>query len=245
MSERRPARTVEGAGGVASEAASDLYVVVAAYNEGAVIGDTVRELVRHFPSTVVVDDGSEDDTSQQAADAGATVLRHPINLGQGAALQTGMTFSLRRGAKYIATFDADGQHSPSDVHQMLEALQAAGADIVLGSRFLGEAPGIPFGRKLFLKAAILFTNITTGVKLTDTHNGLRVMTADAARKLKITQSGMAHASEFIEQIKRLRLKHLEVPVRIHYTSYSLRKGQNVSNALRILTDVFSSKVMKW
>ncbi len=137
--------------------------------------------------------------SERAREQGVTVLRHPINLGQGAALQTGISYALRHGARYVATFDGDGQH-PRDLVRMLEKLKEISADIVLGSRFLGEAPGIPLRRKLFLRAAVLFTNVTTGTRLTDTHNGLRLMTADAARRFRITQNGMAHASEFIEQI---------------------------------------------
>ncbi len=224
---------------------SQLYVVVAAYNEESAVGEAVRELVALFAQVIVVDDGSDDRTSERAREQGVTVLRHPINLGQGAALQTGITYALKRGARYVATFDGDGQHDARDLARMLEELKRSGADIVLGSRFLGEAPGMPLRRRLFLRAAVLFTNLTTGTRLTDTHNGLRLMTADAARRFRITQNGMAHASEFIEQIRRLRLKYVELPVKVRYTDYSRSKGQSLSNALQILTDLVSSKLAKW
>lgn len=224
---------------------SVLYVVAAAYNEEAVIAETVKEVTAYFPNVIVVDDGSRDGTAGRAREAGATVLRHPINLGQGAALQTGITYAIQQNARYIATFDADGQHDPRDLPQMLDALQSQDVDIALGSRFLGQATGMPRRRRLFLRTALLFSNLTTGVKLTDTHNGLRLMTRETAQRIRITQNGMAHASEFIEQIRRLELRHVEVPVNIRYTPYSLAKGQNMSNALRVLTDLVSSKVLKW
>ncbi len=220
-------------------------MVVAAYNEETVLADTLREVLARYPHVVVVDDGSRDRTAAVARECGVRVVRHPINLGQGAALQTGIRFALRRGAAYIVTFDADGQHDVDDIPGMLETLEREGADIVLGSRFLGSATGLPWKRRLVLRAAVSFTNRTTGVRLTDTHNGLRLMTAAAGRRFNIRQNGMAHASEFIEQIGRLKLRYVEVPVHIRYTAYSLQKGQKLTNAVRILSELFASWVVKW
>jgi glycosyltransferase involved in cell wall biosynthesis len=225
--------------------ARDVHVVVAAYNEESVIARTVRELVEFFPNAIVVDDGSSDRTAARAGQAGAVVVRHPINLGQGAALQTGITYALQRRARYIATFDADGQHQAHDLIRMFDVLRSRNADIALGSRFLGDAEGLPMRRRLLLKAAVLFTNLATGTKLSDAHNGLRLMTAEAARKFRVTQNGMAHASEFIEQIHRLRLNYVEVPAHIRYTAYSLAKGQSNSGAVRILSDLVFSKLAQW
>jgi len=223
-----------------------VFVVIAAYNEESVIDETILELTRRFEHVVVVDDGSRDRTAERARQSGAEVLRHPINLGQGAALQTGITYALRGGATHVATFDADGQHDPQDLIHMLDVLgRTPGTDIVLGSRFLGTASGLPLHRKIVLKGARFFTNLTTGVRLTDAHNGLRLMTAEAAAKIRITQNGMAHASEFIARIRQHRLKYVEVPVHIRYTAYSLRKGQRLSSALNIVTDLLASRFMKW
>ena len=223
----------------------DLWVVIAAYNEAEVIAATVAEVLRVYPRVVVVDDGSRDATRAAARAAGATVLRHPINLGQGAALQTGITYALSRGARYLVTYDADGQHDIADIPVMLDALRSRGADVVLGSRFLGRTTGMPLRRRMVLKAAVIFTNITAGIRVTDTHNGLRLMTAEAAAALRITQNGMAHASEILEQIGRRRLKYVEVPVHIRYTEYSLRKGQRLSGAIRIVTDLFTGWLTRW
>jgi glycosyltransferase involved in cell wall biosynthesis len=219
-------------------------VIVPAFNEAAVIGPGVRDLRNRFANVVVVDDGSADATASAAFAAGAVVLQHALNAGQGAALQTGIDYALANGATYVATFDADGQHRVEDLVAMLAALQGGSHDIVLGSRFLGHAEGLPFVRRLVLKAAVLFTNLTTGLRLTDAHNGLRVMTARAARRLQIRQDGMAHASELIEQVGRLGLRYAEVPVTITYSEYSQAKGQRLSNSLLILRDLVAGWLLR-
>lgn len=211
------------------------WVVVPAHGEAAVIRRTVAALRERFPRVVVVDDGSPDATGDEALAAGAVVLRHPVNLGQGAALQTGIEYALAQGAAYVATFDADGQHDPADLARMYQTLQRGDCDIVLGSRFAGRAEGLSPARRLALKAAVAFTNLTTGVRLTDAHNGLRIMTADAARRLDLRQDQMAHASELVARIGQLGLRHAEEPVTITYDDYSRRKGQKLSNGFHILS----------
>jgi hypothetical protein len=144
---------------------------------------------------------------------------------------------LEQGARYVATFDADGQHAVADLKKMLGVLMGNRLDVVLGSRFLGASLGLPRLRLIALKAAVLFTKATSGLPLTDAHNGLRAMTAEAARKLESTQDRMAHASEIINQIGRLELRYREVPVTIRYSEYSLRKGQKVRGSVGILVDL--------
>ena len=222
----------------------DLWIVIPAFNEGPVIGEVVMAVRTLCDNVVVVDDCSEDDTGVQALAAGATVLRHPINLGQGAALQTGIRYALRRGADSIVTFDADGQHRPEDISVLLDTQIKTGADVVLGSRFLGHAENIPRLRRLLLQLAIVYTQITSGVKLTDAHNGLRLLTRRAAERIHIRQDRMAHASEIIAQIGALGLTVAEAPVTIVYTKYSLRKGQRLSNAFNILADLFVARLNK-
>jgi glycosyltransferase involved in cell wall biosynthesis len=214
------------------------------YNEGTVIYGVVREVMRAFPNLVVVDDGSSDNGVEQAGRAGATVLRHPINLGQGAALQTGISYALQQGARYLITFDADGQHQIRDVFAMLEIIQQRNLDVVLGSRFIGQAIGMSLGRRLLLRAAVIFTKISTGLNLTDAHNGLRVFTRDAALKINIQQNRMAHASEILEQISTNKMKYAEIGNTIHYTEYSKEKGQKASNALNIVIDLMIGRLGK-
>lgn len=221
-----------------------LWIVVPAYNEAKAIRTVVSSLRSQGYPVVVVDDGSADDTAGVARDAGAIVLRHLLNLGQGGALQTGITFCLESGARYICTFDADGQHRAEDIGGMWERLVAGGFDIVLGSRFLGDARGIPLSRTLLLKAAVLFTRLHSGLKLTDAHNGLRVMTAEAAARLKLKQMGMAHASEIIDQIAKLGLRYCEAPVSVIYTEYSKAKGQSALESIRILMDLIVGRTLR-
>jgi glycosyltransferase involved in cell wall biosynthesis len=218
-------------------ARSRTWVVIAAYNEGKVIRDVVAEVVRAGWNVVVVDDGSRDDTADSAAVPGAYVLRHVINLGQGAALQTGIDFALRRDAEHIVTFDADGQHDAECIPALIKALDDA--DIALGSRFLGKAiEGASARRVALLKTATLVSNGLSGMKLTDAHCGFRAFRASAAPKLRITQDRMAHASELLRKIHTSGLRVVEVPVTVRYTEHSMSKGQGGMQAVRILFDYF-------
>jgi len=219
-----------------------IWIVVAAFNEATVLGPIVSDLMRRTYRVVVVDDGSSDATGQIALSAGATVITHPVNLGQGAALQTGIKFALQQGAAFVVTFDADGQHRPSDIARLIEALTDYDAAYALGSRFLGSSRGMPLGRRLLLQVAIWLTRVMTGLRLTDTHNGLRAMTRDGASHIFLRQNRMAHASELLEQIAASGLRHVEVPVTIDYTRYSLAKGQRLSDSLAILFDLSAQKL---
>lgn len=219
-----------------------VWVVVAAYNEASVIGKVVADLVRHHYTVAVIDDGSHDGTGPRARGAGAKVVTHPFNLGQGAALQTGIQFALSHGARYVVTFDADGQHRVGDIETLIKALQTHKADFALGSRFLGGTVGIPLLRRLLLKAAVVFTRFTTGLRTTDTHNGLRAMTRRGASQIVLRQNRMAHASELLNQIARTGLSHIEAPVTIDYSAYSLAKGQRLGDSIAILVDLSAQRL---
>jgi glycosyltransferase involved in cell wall biosynthesis len=223
---------------------SPTFVVIAAYNEAGAIARVLADVLRFGYEGVVVDDGSHDETGDTAARAGANVLRHRVNLGQGAALQTGIEYALRQGAERIVTFDADGQHRANDIPKLLEALDRSGADYALGSRFLGSSIAPPTLRRLLLKAATWFTRMTTGLHLTDTHNGLRAMTHRGASRINLRQNRMAHASELLDQIARSGLRYVEVPVTIEYSDYSLAKGQRLGDSLAILVDLSAQRLQR-
>jgi glycosyltransferase involved in cell wall biosynthesis len=214
-------------------------VIIAAYNEATMITRVVTEVRRGGYRVIVVDDGSKDATAQVAREAGATVIQHPFNLGQGAALQSGIDLALAKGAEVIVTFDADGQHSAADISRLASALAQENADFVLGSRFLEASSNIPPLRRLLLKAATMFTRITTGLRLTDAHNGLRAMTRRGAGAIRLRQNRMAHASEILAQIGASGLHYVERPVTIHYSAYSIAKGQKTSDSVMILLDLFA------
>jgi len=215
---------------------------MAAYNEAPVIAGVVADTKAAADRVVVVDDGSSDATADSAAAAGAIVIRHPVNLGQGAALQTAIDFALAHGADVIVTFDADGQHRASDIAGLVEALARDGADFALGSRFLGGTINLPPNRRLLLRAATWFTRATTGLSITDSHNGLRAMTRRGASRIHLRQNRMAHASEILHQIAASGLKYVETPVTIQYTAYSLRKGQTLVDAILIILDLFARRL---
>lgn len=229
---------------MAGSSPASVWIVITAFNEASVISDVVAGLNSAEYNVLIVDDASTDDTAHRAEAVGARVLQHPINLGQGAALQTGISFALRRGADFIVTFDGDGQHRPDDVPALINALVTQQVDFALGSRFLGSALNLPPSRKLLLRAATWFTRLTTGLKLTDAHNGLRAMTRRGASALKLRQNRMAHASEILAQIARSGLGYVEVPVTIVYTQYSLQKGQRVSNSVSILIDLLAGRLQR-
>jgi glycosyltransferase involved in cell wall biosynthesis len=210
--------------------------VIAAYNEAAVIEAVVASVVREGWRVVVVDDGSRDATAACARTGGATVLRHSINLGQGAALQTGIDYALRRGAHHIVTFDADGQHDPADIPAIVDALSTH--DIALGSRFLGQVEGAGRQRMALLRVAVMMSNKLAGLRLSDAHCGLRGLRASAAQRLRIQQDRMAHASELLKKIQRSGLSYVEVPITVRYTAHSKAKGQTGFQAVRILFDYF-------
>jgi len=227
---------------LSAENREKVWIVIAAFNEGAAINEVITAVRLQYPNVVVVDDGSADDTGAQAQDAGAIVLTHLCNLGQGAALQTGIDYSVRKGAEAIVTFDADGQHHVGDIAALVQPVLADEVDVMLGSRFLGRAENIRTSKVLTLKLAILFTFLTTGTKFTDVHNGLRCLSPRAAKAIRIRQDKMAHASEILEQIVSNKLRYREAPVTITYTAYSMRKGQPISNSIRIVKELLVARI---
>ncbi|MBA7698422.1 Polyprenol monophosphomannose synthase [subsurface metagenome] len=218
-----------------------VFIVMPAYNEAKILGDVLRELLDCNPSyrVIVVDDGSCDGTATVAGSFGVHVLTHPVNLGQGAALATGIEYALREKAEIIVTFDADGQMCPQDISVLVSEVVNSGVDVALGSRFLTLPPvGMSRSKRIVLRLATAMTNLATGLKVTDTHNGIRAFKAEALRKIVITQNRMAHASEILSQIARNKLTQREVPVTVRYTKYSKAKGQSIFNAINILYELF-------
>lgn len=222
---------------------SKVYITIPLYNDEKMILSVIRDLKKGgYNNIVIVDDGSSDHGYTLVHDQHDVVLaRHIINRGQGAALQTGMEIALRLGAKYIVNFDSDGQHDVKDLDSMLNTLIHGQYDIVLGSRFL-QNNKIPLKKRILLRGAILFTFLLSHIWLTDVHNGLRVMTSDTAQKLNLQHDRMEHASEILDKIKTLDLKYTEVPVTIHYTQYSMAKGQSVFNSLHIAWKLIWAKL---
>lgn len=221
-------------------------VIIPAWNEVSRrnrLPQTLEQLSQLPYDIIVVDDGSTDQTATVAR-RWAHVISHPINRGQGAALMTGMQYALAHGADIIVHFDADGQMQPEDIARVIEPFQGdSELDVVLGSRFLAPTSGqaVPWVKKYLLqRPALLFQRLTTGLKLTDVHNGFRAFRASAAAKLQLQQDGMAHASEITAEIKKKKLKYKEVPVTIKYYEF----GQGFGGGLQIIRDLIIRRIIK-
>jgi glycosyltransferase involved in cell wall biosynthesis len=223
---------------------SAVFVVIPAYNENAVLRSTVADLLPFGYSIVVVDDGSETPAKGCLDELRVYCLRHDINLGQGAALQTGSDFALMKGAEVIVHFDADGQHDAAMVGRLIEPIVSGETDVALGSRFLNlsDRGAVPPQKRVLLKAGVFVSWIFTGMWLSDTHNGLRALSRAAAQQIVLKENGFAHATEVLDLLRRSRLHYREVPVSIRYTDYSREKGQSIFNSCNILIDLLLRRI---
>ena len=225
---------------------SHIFVIIPAFNEARALRSTLEPLIARGYSVVVVDDGSTDGTWSVLAGMPVHTVRHPINLGQGAALQTGTDYARRYGAEVVVHFDADGQHSVEDIAVLVEPILAGQADAVLGSRFLrpSDARLVPPLKRALLRLGIVVSGALTGLWLTDTHNGFRALSGPAAERIRLQENGFAHATEILGQIRRARLRWVERPTTIHYSEYSRGKGQPAMNSLGILIDLLVRRLFR-
>lgn len=222
-----------------------IFVIVPCYNEARVIASTVRSLLNYNYHVVIVDDASCDNCREEIQNLPVYYLRHQVNLGQGAAIQTGIDFAVKRGADYLATFDADGQHEVKDIDKLLYQLQQQKLDFVFGSRFLkGSSTNITFIRKALLYFSRIINFFISGVLLSDTNNGLRVFTADAAGKIRLKENRRTHSSDFIYQVVKNKLQYEEFPVDIHYSDYSRSKGIQNREGFSIFVNMLLFKFFK-
>lgn len=216
-----------------------LTVIVPAYNEASVIGKVLSTLKKQLRKIgeyeiVVVDDGSSDKTSGEATKAGVGVLRHTVHRGLGGALGTGLEYAKRTNAQLVVTFDADGQHDPRDIPRVINLIHSDAADVVIGSRTLRDRRMIPWDRKLVIWASNIATYLLFGVKTSDSQSGFRAFSGKAIQRITLKTQEMEVSSELFSEIRRLRLRVSEVPIRVIYTDYSRKKGQSNLNAASVL-----------
>lgn len=228
-----------------------MFIIVPVFNEKKNIGRVVRglfeqenrfrQIVGEEFRLVVVDDGSTDDTADVARESGATVLRHAVNRGQGAALETGDSYARRYGADYVVHFDGDGQFNPKDIAPALGLMRKEKCAVILGSRFLDRRSRIPWFKRLVILPVSRWINyVFTGLKLSDVHNGFRIFSRLALEEIIITQDRMAHNTEIPALIKKYKLPFREYPVEVIYQEM----GQGISGGLSIVSDLVMNKLTR-
>ncbi len=213
-----------------------LVIVMPAYNEGPVIGEVIKKIphkVGKFKVEVlVVNDASRDNTQSEARKAGAKVINHRINLGNGGAIITGLEAAKRLGAQAVVTMDADGQHSPTDILKLIKKLNR-GYDIVIGSRLIGDKTQMPFYRLIGNWLLSIVTLLFSRYWVRDSQSGFRAISKKALKSMKLAAQGFEVSSEMVWEAKEKGLRMIEVPIRVIYTDYSKKKGQHYLNAINI------------
>ena len=217
---------------------NNIYILIPVFNEEKIIEETINNLKVYFDHILIINDGSTDKTSAILENLDVIKINHPINLGQGAAIKTGIEYILKfSNADAVVTFDADGQHSVDDAILFAEKITTIKEEIIFGSRFLGFEKNIPFFKRLLLKTAIYFTNLIYTVKMTDTHNGLKAIKRSCLEKLELNISGYGFETEIIMNISKNKILFKEEPTNVIYTEYSLSKGQSIFNAIKIFEEI--------
>ncbi|MFQ5475055.1 MAG: glycosyltransferase family 2 protein [Candidatus Nanoarchaeia archaeon] len=219
--------------------ADELYIIIPAYNEEKHLATVLKRVRKYSSRIVVIDDGSKDKTSERAEQIGVTVLKHPINLGKGAALKTGCDYAVQQGAKILIVMDSDGQHEPEDIPRFLEALK--GKDIVFGSRKKSKnMPAVLKFGNWFLNesAALLFR-----IRISDTQSGFRAFTAKAYKKIRWEANNYSMETEMITNVRRNKLKYDEIFIKTIYGDKY--KGTTVVDGMKIFLNMLWWRITRW
>jgi len=195
-----------------------LLVLIPAYNEQAAIRGVVSGVRQAMPQAdiLVVDDGSDDNTAQEAEAAGALVVRHPINLGIGGTVQTGLKFARWADYDAVIRLDGDGQHDASDIPLLYSILRTGQADVVIGSRFLSSTGGmhIPFSRRMGIHLFAWMVSLLTGSRATDTTSGFFAINRRAIQALALYMPQDYPEVESRIVLHKAGLKTMELPARM-------------------------------
>ena len=207
--------------------------VIPAFNEEATIGRIVGAALKHCGTVIVVDDNSEDRTAELSRKAGATVIRHVLRLGTGGALSTGFRAALRSDFDIILTMDGDGQHTPDEIPAILDPIQRREADIVIGSRLLGEPGSMPFIKRVGNKVLSTAASIACGTRITDSQSGFRAYRRELLEYVMHRAWDYRWASEILVLAARADFRIKEVPIAAIYPR-KRRKGADIMDGLKIL-----------
>ncbi|MCL4385656.1 MAG: glycosyltransferase family 2 protein [Actinobacteria bacterium] len=219
-----------------------IYIIIPAYNEASLIPTVLNDLINNgYKNIIVVDDGSTDNTSGIVKNFNVDLIKHPVNMGPGAAIKTGIDYALLKNAKIMITFDADGQHLAKDIPNLISPIINNQAEITLGNRFINNMSNVPVFKKIILKLGAFLMFLMYGILSSDSHNGLKAISKSAALKINIKSNGWEYCSEIIEEIMLKKIKYIEVPVTVNYSDYSIKKGQKIYNSFYIVSKMF----LKW
>ena len=211
------------------------YIVIPAYNEGSRLPGVLKRIAHlGYEHIIVVDDGSSDDTYDLAKSHNVHLVRHPINMGVGAATQTGINLALQKGAKYIVTLDGDHQHLPEDIEHLLTAIKETNSDMVIGSRFMKPENKIPASRVFYNKIANLVTFFITGIMVSDSQSGMKVLSRKFASTTELNCNGFEFCVEMIRNAARAQRKITEIPISVKYSRDTMQKGQSFFNGVKMI-----------
>lgn len=219
---------------------SSIFIVIPAKNEERYISSLVQQIkALGFQKIVVVNDCSTDNTKSLAESIpDITVLDHVINLGPGAATQTGIAHAIEKDARIILTIDADLQHDPLDLMKLVTHMEETSSDLVIGSRFL-KNNDIPKTRVFYNQVANIVSFFLTGKMLTDSQSGLKAISNNLAKKLDLKYDGFEFCMEIIKQANITKSAISEIPVNVRYTPETTAKGQNLRSGLNMISRLFS------
>lgn len=220
--------------------ASSIFVIIPAKDEERFIDLLFKELTQlGFKNIVLVNDSSVDRTRAIAEDRpNVTVLDHVINLGAGAATQTGIAYAVEKNAEIILTIDADLQHNPKNLIDLVRAMESDGADLVIGSRF-NQKNNIPKSRIFFNKVGNIISWVLTGKYLSDSQSGLKAISKKLAQKLDMSYDGFEFCMEIIKVANSTNSKIIEIPIDVIYTAETMEKGQGLASGFKMIARIFS------
>lgn len=213
--------------------------VIPAYNEAQKINLVISKVLPLVDELIVVDDCSKDNTFELISQTKAIALHHPINRGQGAALQTGDEYALLHGADIIVHFDADDQFKAEEITSLVTPIKEGRADAVFGSRFLGSA-NFPFTKRFIIMPLARFINRLFGIKMSDPQSGFRAMNKETLSQIKIENRGMAHCSEILYKVVKTKARVIEVPITVTYHEF----GQSFDGGFKIIKDLLIHNFIK-
>jgi len=192
-----------------------ICVLIPGYNESRTIGQVVSNTLKVVNDVIVVDDGSKDNTAQLAKDAGATVLKHEVNKGKGAALKTGFDYAVENGYDAAITMDSDGQHDPEDIPRFLNTLDSFKSGIIIGSR-MNDITTMPAVRKCTNKLTSYVNSTIAHQRIDDSQSGFRLITTDVLRTIRLETDRFETESEILIKASKAGFKIISVPIKTIY-----------------------------